>query len=358
MPGLEYQRPDADVCAKARTLVRQAFPQWYLDEVGEDLADLCDLFKKANVEVLRPRWDEGSPYFETPNWAAEGFDIYNVRDLHIVFGNTVVSSAPSARFRQFESFALRDLFYDHFFEDGFRWITAPMPRLRGEYLHEIQRPPTTLEAVEDRIHRQLSAGLGEKYHYLDDDEVIFDAANIIRLGTDVLFLVSSTGNRKAVRWLREVLGSDFVVHETHAYRSSHLDSTILPLREGCALINGARVSDSTCPEVLKSWDKLVFTEMAPVPDAEVEFHRTTRLPVFHQLKELGVESHLEHMSSPWAGLNVMSLDPKTVLVHDRQTAMIKALEGHGFTVVPVPMRHCYTMLGGLHCTTLDVVRTS
>jgi len=26
--------------------------------------------------------------------------------------------------------------------------------------------------------------------------------------------------------------------------------------------------------------------------------------------------------------------------------------------VPVQMRHCYTMLGGLHCTTLDVVRDS
>jgi N-dimethylarginine dimethylaminohydrolase len=38
--------------------------------------------------------------------------------------------------------------------------------------------------------------------------------------------------------------------------------------------------------------------------------------------------------------------------------MIRALEREGFTVVPVRMRHCYTMLGGLHCSTLDVVRRS
>jgi glycine amidinotransferase/scyllo-inosamine-4-phosphate amidinotransferase 1 len=38
--------------------------------------------------------------------------------------------------------------------------------------------------------------------------------------------------------------------------------------------------------------------------------------------------------------------------------MIRALESRKFTVVPVRMRHCYTMLGGLHCTTLDVVRAS
>jgi glycine amidinotransferase/scyllo-inosamine-4-phosphate amidinotransferase 1 len=103
---------------------------------------------------------------------------------------------------------------------------------------------------------------------------------------------------------------------------------------------------------------MYFTEVAPVPQSEVEFHRTVRTPVYNELRELGVESQLAHISSPWAGLNVMSIDPHTVLVHDRQHEMIRALEAKGFTVVPVRMRHCYTMLGGLHCTTLDVVRDS
>jgi glycine amidinotransferase/scyllo-inosamine-4-phosphate amidinotransferase 1 len=251
---------------------------------------------------------------------------------------------------------MREIFYRHFFDEGFRWIAAPTPRLRGEYLHEITRSATELEAKEDNLHQTLSHGLSEVYHYLDEDEVIFDAANIIRLGRDILFLVSSTGNRKAVRWLQETLGPDYRVHETHTYRSSHLDSTILPLREGTALLNGARVSEQTCPEVLQSWDKLFFTEMAPLPEGEAEFHRTVRLPAYQRLKALGVESSLGHISSPWAGLNVLSLDPNTVLVHDRQAAIINALERKGFTVIPVRMRHCYTMLGGLHCTTLDVVR--
>ena len=55
---------------------------------------------------------------------------------------------------------------------------------------------------------------------------------------------------------------------------------------------------------------------------------------------------------------ITSVDPSTVLVHDRQTELIRVLEARQFTVVPVRMRHCYTMLGGLHCTTLDVVRDS
>jgi len=354
VPGLEYARPTDQ--AAARAIARQAYPQWYLDEVAEDLEGLCALLKAAGATILRPRWTEASAHLSTPNWSADGFDIYNVRDLHIVFGNTLVRSAPSSRFRLLEAYAFQDLFYAHFFEEGFRWLSAPIPRLRGEYLHEIQRPVTPLEHHEDTLHRSLSQGLGETFHYLDEDEVIFDAANIMRLGSDVLFLVSSTGNRKGVRWLREALGPEYRVHETHTYRSSHLDSTILPLNEGVVLLNGARVNDETCPEPLKTWERIYFTDMAPVPEAEIAFHRDVRLPAYAQLKELGVESPLGHMSSPWAGLNVLSVDPTTVFVHDRQVALIRRLEAAGFTVVPVQMRHCYTMLGGLHCTTLDVIR--
>lgn len=358
-PGLEFG-PEATAETKdtARSLVRKAYPQWYLDEVAEDLEGLERIFQTAGVTVLRPSWGSHSPDFATPDWSASGFDIYNVRDLHIVFGDTLVVGAPSSRFRLFETFAFRDLLYEHFFESGFRWISAPVPQLRGEYLHEIERPRNDLEANEDELHTKLSGGLTETFHRLAEDEVIFDAANIIRLGRDLLFLVSSTGNNKAARWLQDVLGSEYRVHTTHAYRSSHLDSTILPLREGVVLMNGARVSEATSPEVFAGWERLFFTDVAPVTEAEVEFHRNERLPVHHELKALGVNSSLEHMSSPWAGLNVMSIDPDTVLVHDQQTQLISMLEKKGFTVVPVRMRHCYSMLGGLHCTTVDVVRES
>src|SRR5258708_2348134 len=195
---------------------------------GGALSDLSPGRRLRHPAALSER----STSFRTPNWSAGGFDIYNVRDLHIVFGDTLVVSAPASRFRLFESHAFQDMFYRHFFDDGLRWITAPLPRLKGEYRHEIQRPPSALEATEDSLHQRLSHGLGQTYHYLDEDEIIFDAANIIRIGRDILFLVSSTANRKAAAWLAGVLGPDYRVHVTHTYRASHLDSTILPLRSG------------------------------------------------------------------------------------------------------------------------------
>jgi glycine amidinotransferase/scyllo-inosamine-4-phosphate amidinotransferase 1 len=357
-PGLEFRQTHPDVFERAAKVAQAAYPEWYLAEVAEDLEGLCAIFRQAGVKVLRPSWQEQSAGFSTPNWSAAGFDIYNVRDLHVVFGDTLVVSAPSSRFRLFETYAFHDLLYRHFFVEGFRWVSAPLPRLRGEYRHEVQRAPSPLEKTEDTLHQALSHGLSETFHYLDEDEIIFDAANIIRVGRDILFLISSTGNRKAATWLGSVLGDGYRIHATNAYRSSHLDSTILPLRPGLVLLNGARVSEETAPAIFADWDRLFFTEVAPLPEQEVEFHQSVRLPAYRQLQELGVGSELNHISSPWAGLNVLSLDPGTVLVHDRQTAMIRMLEARGLTVVPVRMRHCYTMLGGLHCTTVDVVRNS
>lgn len=356
-PGVDVALDEIGKLDQAVEIARKAYPPWYLDEVAEDLEGLCTVFRQAGVTVLRPAWNETSTRFATPNWAGAGFDIYNVRDLHIVFGDTLISSAPSSRFRLFESHALQSLFYTHFFDQGFKWIQAPLPRLRGTYLHEIERRVTDIEQAEDELHQKLSHGLTERFHRLDEDEIIFDAANIIRVDQDVLFLVSSTGNAKAAAWLRSVLGPDYRVHVTHTYRSSHLDSTILPLCPGMVLLNGARVNEQTCPQLFDGWDKLYFTDVAPLPVAEIEFHTKVRVPIARELHEIGVESSLHHISSPWAGLNVMSLDSRTVLVHDRQTALIKFLESKKFTVIPIQMRHCYTMLGGLHCTTLDAVRT-
>jgi len=358
-PGLEFGANATDAGReRAVKAAKRAYPDWYLDEVAEDLEGLCAIFRQAGIAVFRPRWESVCADFSTPDWSATGFDLYNVRDLHIVFGNTLVVGAPSSRFRLHETSAFRDIFYRHFFADGFKWISAPTPSLRGEYLHEIKRPLSDLEVGEDALHRKLSLGLSETFHCLDEDEVIFDAANIIRVDRDLLFLVSSTGNRKAAHWLAGALGSEYKVHLTHAYRSSHLDSTILPLRPGVVLMNGARVNEYTAPSIFGSWDRLYFTDVAPLPDSEVKFHQAERVPAYHELRSLNVNSALNHISSPWAGLNVFSIDPTTLLVHDRQESMMAFLASRGFTVIPVRMRHCYTMLGGLHCTTLDLVRES
>ena len=355
-PGWEFKkRVSKEKKERAKRLVLEACPQWYLDEVAEDLEGLNNILRSQGVEVLRPTWDFTSQEFDTPEWSAGGFDIYNVRDLHIVIGNKLVVSSPSSRFRLFENASFQNLFYRNFFEDGFSWISAPTPKLKGDYLYEVQTPRNNLEKLEDETHRKLSSGLTEVFHRLENDEIVFDAANIIRFGRDVLFLVSNTGNHKAAKWLQSVI-PELNVHVTTAYRSSHLDSTILPLKEGLVLLNGARVNSDNVPPFLTDWDKIFFNDPAPVCEKEIYFFNKHRKPIYEQLVEMGAESPIGHISSPWAGLNVLSINQDTVLVHDRQTSLIRTLERQNLNVVPIQMRHCYTMLGGLHCVTLDVER--
>jgi len=340
---------------KAAKISRQAIPDWYRNEVTEDLEGLAGILRSFGAEVLRPTPYASEELFGTPDWQATGKDLCNVRDLHLIVGDKVVLSPSPTRCRYREAEALRPI-WQRYSGEGFTLIEAPRPRLVGDYIIPYYRVGEEEITEEDALHRKLSGGRVETYHRLTEDEILFDAAAVVRLGRDLIYLVSNTGNHRGAKWLQGALGSQYRVHITSSYRSSHIDSTILPLRPGLVLLNGARVNPGNCPEILGKWEKLYFVDAAPVPAEELDFQKNVRDRVHGELLNLGVSTDLNHMSSPWAGLNVLSLDPRTVLVQDRQVTLIKELEKHGLTVATTRMRHIHTMLGGLHCSTLDTVR--
>ena len=85
-------------------------------------------------------------------------------------------------------------------------------------------------------------------------EPAFDAANVLRLDRNLIYLVSATGNEFGGQWLQTILGNDFRLHFLKdVYFGSHIDSTFVALRPGLMLCNPARINDDTLPEVLKQW---------------------------------------------------------------------------------------------------------
>ena len=167
--------------------------------------------------------------------------------------------------------------------------------------------------------------------------------------------MSSTGNLKGFEWLNSSdTGFDF--QHTDVYRSSHIDSTILPLGEDTFLVNSVRVNPSNLPESMKDKRVLYFDDVARIPQSEITFHQEYRAKAAMLIEKVGFQTNLHDMSSPWAGMNVLSVDEKTVMVESNQIQLILFLESSGFEVIPIRMRHAYTMLGGLHCTTLDLIR--
>jgi len=163
--------------------------------------------------------------------------------------------------------------------------------------------------------------------------MILDAANICRLNDTWLFLESASGNKLAYHWLCEQF-PDVNIELCNFYAGVHIDSTIVPLREGLVMLNGSRVSYETCPDVFRTWSKIYVNDVVAQD--------------FYQYP----------YASKWIAMNMLVVDPHTVIVDKNQPELIKTLENWHFTVIPLELRHSRTLGGGFHCVTLDLIRES
>ena len=359
---LSWMRPEPiseKIMEKALELSKKASPKWFYDEVEEDLEGLSGALADLGVKVLRPTPFDYSQMYSTPFWTTNSNNVYNTRDLNLVVGNTVIETPSYLASRYYETTAMYDIWYEYF-KEGFRWIAGPKPMLNYQaklpyFRDEEERVLTD----EDKKHIELTGGRLEKLHKLSEREILFEAANTLRMGKDLLYLLSSSGNLNGAKWLQGVLGSDYKVHITSdIYRSSHIDSTAMCLKPGLVLLNSTRVNDKNCPKIFDNWDKIYFEDVAPTSEEELKIQKELRDPIGNEIEALGFETNLHDMSSPWVGMNFLSVDQATVVVDERQANLIKLLEKHKFTVVPIKMRHIYTQGGGIHCATLDTVRES
>ena len=353
------QEPSKEALAKALELSDKACPQWFFDEVEEDLDGLANTLKSLGVTVHRPEGYDYTKFHSTPYWMSTSNNCYNTRDLNLVVGNSVIESPSYMESRYYEPSCLYSIWYEYL-EKGFKWIAAPKPMLNYEVkLPYFRDHESRIMTDEDLLHQKLTDGRVEKLHKLAENEILFEAANTVRMGKDLLYLISSSGNELGAKWLQSVLGEEYNVHTTRdIYRSSHIDSTVMCLKPGLVLLNDTRVTEETCPEIFKKWDKLYFSDVAPTSEAELKYQQEFRDPIGKQIEELGFSTNLHDMSSPWVGLNFLSVNQSTVIVDQRQESLIKLLEKHNFTVIPIKMRHIYTQGGGIHCATLDTVRDS
>ncbi len=359
---IEWHRPEKineKTYKEALALCKEATPKKILDETNEDLDNLAQALKNYGAKVFRPNVHDISTIYSTPFWSSNGNNIYNVRDLNLVIGNYVIESPSHNISRYFETTTLYDIWYKYF-EEGFTWICGPKPIIKDNpmmpyFSSEKERKLTD----EDIRHQELTKGRLEKLHKLKEDEILFEAANTLRVGKDLLYLASSSGNYKAAKWLQSVLKNEYNIHVTDKlYRSSHIDSTVLCLKPGLVLVNSKRAKKNDIPAIFDKWEKIWFDDVAPPTENELDLQKNKRDKIAKRLNELGFVTNLSSMASPWVGMNFLSVDKETVVVDERQTELIKLLEMKKFKIIKVKMRHMYTQGGGIHCATLDTVRDS
>jgi scyllo-inosamine-4-phosphate amidinotransferase 1 len=186
---------------------------------------------------------------------------------------------------------------------------------------------------EIRSYYRLIAEAGQILTMPRDAGMTLDAANICRLGNTWLFLESASGNRAAYDWLCEKFPR-VNIELCNFYSGVHIDSTITPLREGLVMLNASRVNESNCPKAFDDWEKIWITEDQIVAQD------------FYQYP----------YASKWIAMNMLVLDPETVVVDAAQTELIRLLKTRGIDSIPLTLSHSRTLGGGFHCVTLDTQR--
>lgn len=262
---------------KETPVPRGPVPQQIIEEANEDLDSLATTLMQLGVEVIRP-----DPLnFQTH----DGMYNYCPRDRLLVYGDTIVNPAMMYPCRDME-----------------------------------------LQCYHDVVDSAAN------YYFMPRNEgMILDAANVCRLGDKMLFLESASGNRKAYEWMCDIF-SDVEIELCNFYAGVHIDSTIVPLREGLVMLNASRVTFETVPQVFDGWQKIWINDVVAQG--------------FYQYP----------YASKWIAMNMLVVDPNTVICDADQTNLIETLKTYKFEVIPLRLRQSRTLGGGFHCVTLDLVR--
>ncbi len=303
----------------------------------EQLQGLVDALKASGVVVHRPEPMPHNLAIETPFWRTRsGWNAANPRDLFLVVGDEVIEAASPHRHRQFERMAYRRLL-ERLSRGGARWTSAPPPLLHDalfDHAAALEPPPR----AGGHADPPLAPGDTPRYA-INETEAVWEAADFVRLGDDVLAIRSHVTNHAGIAWVQRHLEGRVRVHvvPTRCPRPNHIDTSFVPLREGVALVHPTWIDRDALPAFLQSW------ELIEAPEPEYGAGSPMAEPYF---------------TSQWLSMNVLSLDSERVFVDAQQTRLIRKLEQHGLAPIPLPFDAVGAFGGSFHCVTLDLRRSS
>jgi N-dimethylarginine dimethylaminohydrolase len=285
------------------------YPARVIEETEEDLERLVEAFESLSIKVRRPDVFDHSKAYSTPDWASDGQFNYCPRDLFLVVGDMIIESPMTLRARQYETLSFKRMLIDYM-NSGAKWVSAPRPRLAEE-----------------------AYNFDPKDRAIGEIEPVFDAANIVRLGRDILYSVSDTGNLIGARWLQNLLGAEYRVHAVdNLYKGSHIDTTLTLVKPGVVVVSAERVSSKNLPAIFRKWDVIYIDKVVDIGYTNIPY------------------------ASEWIGINFMMVNPELAIIDKHQTQLRQELEKRGVDVMPMELRHARTVGGGFHCVTLDVRR--
>ena len=288
----------------------------------QQLDDLADTLSNLGIKVYRPdRVTKvnkiSSPYFQT-----EASSANNVRDLTLVYNDMIIETPVCIRSRIFENTNMYKIFeqaFDH--GRGGRWLKAPNTHL----IHDTYD-------LKDWAEERDFDNINPKF------EMSIDAPNFLTIGKDVIVNVATDNQFLGYEWVK----SFFPDSEFHVIKcaDSHIDGELVCLRPGVFLLNPKFVHiKDILPKKFQNWKFLIPEDLTENLDVRGMTDIDIRLA-----------------SSRGMDINVLSIDENTVVVNKRAIGVKKCLEQNGFDIIEVELDNGEIFAGGIHCSTLDLVR--
>jgi glycine amidinotransferase len=184
--------------------------------------------------------------------------------------------------------------------------------------------------------------------YYGKNKPLFDAANLIRVGFDIMFLISISGKWEGYKMFRKFFEEKYgkrvrVFPMENVYNGFHVDVTLMPmgfnkvLGKYLVVVNSDHLNPTTIPAIFrgKNWICVEVSE--------------------EQLIENGFEPGFNYASA-WLAQNIIMINPELVMIDESQKPLMEMFKVYGIESFPVPLDMMASTLGGCHCMTNDYSR--
>jgi glycine amidinotransferase len=274
------------------------------------------------VKVYRPNKLTKVHKIKTLTYETEASSANNVRDITFIYNDTIVETPICIRNRIFENLSMYTIFknaFDH--GRGGKWVKAPITHLISS-THDLK------DWQEKRDFNNINPAF----------EMAIDAPNFLAIGRDVIVNVATDTQFLGYEWIKSL----FPESKFHVIKcaDSHIDGKLVCLKPGTFLLNPKFIEiKEMLPEKFKKWNFIIPEDLT------------------EQLDVKGMtDIDIQLASSRGMDINILSLDENTVVVNKKAIGVKKALEENGFDIIEVELDNGEIFGGGIHCSTLDIVR--
>lgn len=291
---------------------------------NKELDDLAKILEYNNVKVYRPDAVQKIQTFKTPYFSSELSSASNVRDMTLIYNNKIIETPSYVRNRYFENINMYDIF-DTVYEQGLtgsQWIRCPHTKMTDD----------RMDLDPWRNKRDYETFDKSKY------DMAIDGAQFLRIGKDCIVNINSYNHYLGYLWVKSLFPE--VNFHIISVADNHIDGAIIALKPGIFLVDPKYPNiKEQLPEKFKKWTFLYPQDLTENIDVTGMTDIDIRLA-----------------SSRGMDINILSLDENTLVVNKRALGVKDILDKNGFNIIETQLENGEIFAGGIHCSTLDLVR--